>query len=183
MKRLIGRPPSVWITQVLFLLTLIGFGVAFLGALLSCFSGGPSPRCPASVTPSDVLTSLLVIVLAGLTFWGLQTGRRYGQGLAVTLLIAAVVVGISDSPLPRALNVVLLSLLSLLSGGGGLPDPLQACGHPFGGMTYLCGYSSYAALAWRVIADLLPSLLLGVLAVRLLGSDAARRFFHQRSNG
>ncbi len=180
MKRSVARPPSVWISQVLFLLSLIGFGVAFLGALLSCFSGGPSPRCPASVTPTDVLTSLLVIVLAGLTFWGLQTGRRYGQWLAVTLLIAAVVVGISDSPLPRALNVV---LLSLLSGGGGLPDPLQACGHPFGGMTYLCGYSSYAALAWRVIADLLPSLLLGVLAVRLLRSDAARRFFHQRSNG
>lgn len=180
MKRLIGRPPSVWITQVLFLLTLIGFGVAFLGALFSCFSGGPSPRCPASVTPSDVLTSLLVIVLAGLTFWGLQTGRRYGQGLAVTLLIAAVVVGISDSPLPRALNVL---LLSLLSGGGGLPDPLLPCGHPFGGMTYLCGFSSHAALAWRVIADLLPSLLLGVLAVRLLCSDAARGFFDPRRNG
>jgi hypothetical protein len=180
MKRSVARPPSVWISQVLFLLSLIGFGVAFLGALLSCISGGPSPRCPASVTPTDVLTSLLVIVLAGLTFWGLQKGRRYGQWLGAILLIAAVVVGLSDSPLPRALNVV---LLSLLSGGGGLPDPLLPCGHPFGGMTYLCGHSSYLALAWRVIADLLPTLLLGVLAVRLLGSDAARRFFHQRSNG
>lgn len=176
MKRSVGRPPSVWITQVLFLLSLIGFGVTVLGALLSCSSTGSSPRCPASVTPADVLTSLLVIVLAGLTVWGLQRRRRYGQRLGAILLIAAMVVGVFESPLPRALHVMLLS-------GGGLPDPLQACTHPFGGMTYLCGHSSYPALAWRVIADLLPTLLMGVLAVRLLGSDAARRFFDQRSNG
>ncbi len=180
MERSFGRPPSVWITQVLFLLSLLGFGVTLLGALLSCFSGGSSTRCPASVTPTDVLTSLLVIVLAGLTFWGLQRRRRYGQGLGAILLIAAMVVGVFESPLPRALRVM---LLSLLPGGGGLPDPLQACNHPFGVMTYLCGHSSYPALAWRIIADLLPALLLGVLAVRLLCSDAARRFFDQRRNG
>lgn len=179
MERSVGRPPSVWITQVLFLLSLLGFGVTVLGALLSCFSGGSSTRCPASVTPTDVLTSLLVIVLAGLTFWGLQRRRRYGQWLGAVLLIAAMVVGVFESPLPRALQVMLLSLLS----GGGLPDPLQACNHPFGGMTYLCGNASVPALGWRIISDLFPSLLLGVLAARLLGSDAARRFFHQRSSG
>jgi hypothetical protein len=180
MKRSVGRPPSVWITQVLFLLSLLGFGVAFLGALLSCFSAGSSPRCPASVTPTDVLSSLLAIVLAGLTFRGLQRRRRYGQWLAASLLIAAMVVGVFESPLPGALRVM---LSSLLPDGGGLPDPLLPCGHLFGGMTYLCGHSSVPALAWRIIADLLPSLLLGVLAVRLLGSDAAIRFFDSRGDG
>ena len=180
MERSFGRPPSVWISQVLFLLSLLGFGVTVLGALLSCFSVGSSTRCPASVTPTDVLTSFLVIVLAGLTFWGLQRRRRYGQRLGAILLIAAMVVGVSESPLPRALHVM---LLSLLSGGGGLPDPFQACNHPFGGMTYLCGNASVPALGWRIISDLLPTILLGVLAVRLLFSEAARRFFDQRSNG
>jgi hypothetical protein len=119
-----------------------------------------------------------MLACALLAFRGLQTRRRYGQLLAVTLLAGSMVVGLGDSPLPRALRVV---ALSITPGGGPLPDPLVACAHPFGHLTYLCGYASYAQLLWAIAADLIPSLLVGVLAFRLLFGDAARRFFRTTS--
>jgi hypothetical protein len=119
-----------------------------------------------------------MLACALLAFRGLQTRRRYGQLLAVTLLAGSMVVGVSDSPLPRALRVV---ALSITPGGGPLPDPLEACAHPFGNLTYLCGYADYPQLLWAIGSDLLPSLLVGVLAFRLLFGDAARRFFRPTS--
>jgi hypothetical protein len=117
-----------------------------------------------------------VIVLACLTVWGLQKRKRYGKWLAVSFLTGAMIVGIIDSPLPRALKVIYLSIIpSRLT----LPDPLAACNHPFGDLTYFCGYESYQELGWKIISDLFPSLVLGFLVFRLLYSHAAKRFFHQ----
>jgi hypothetical protein len=173
-----GRPPSVWITQVLLLLSSVAFGVALLISVVRCLWPAQRGSCPSPVTLPELVLGLAMLACALLAFRGLQTRRRYGQLLAAALLAGSMVVGVVDSPLPRALRVV---ALSITPGGGPLPDPLQACGHPFGHLTYLCGHASYPQLLWAIAADLLPSLLVGVLAFRLLFSDAARRFFRTTS--
>jgi len=117
-----------------------------------------------------------MIVLTCLTVWGLQKRQRYGKWLAVSFLTGAMIVGIIDSPLPRGLKVI---YLSIIPSRGHLPDPLAECNHPFGDLTYFCGYESYQQLGWKIISDLLPSLVLGFLAFRLLYSHAAKRFFHK----
>lgn len=169
-----GRPPGVWITQALLLFFLIALAITLVASLFKCVSIAQRATC--AVTLPELLASLLMLAFAGLAFWGLQQRQRYGQWMAVILLAGAMIVGIVDSPLPRALRVL---ALSLFSGGGSLPDPLQACNHPFGDLTYLCGYASYHQLAWEITSDLLPSLLLGFLAYRLLYGHPARRFFQR----
>lgn len=173
-----GRPPSVWITQILLLLSSVAFGTALLASAVRCLLPSQRGSCPSPVTLPELALGLAMLACALLAFWGLQTRRRYGQLLAATLLAASMVVGFIDSPLLRALQVF---ALTITPGGGPLPDPLEACGHPFGNLTYLCGYASYPQLLWAIGSDLLPSLLVGVLAFRLLFGDAARRFFHTTS--
>lgn len=176
MSQPVYRPPSVWITQVLLLLSLMNWTIALLISLFRCVSAKQLFNCTSRVTVYEFLTGFLMIVVpACLTFWGLQKRQRYGKWLAVSILIGAMIVGILDSPLPRTLEVI---YLSTISNRGTLPDPLDACNHPFGDLTYFCGYESYQELVWKIISDLVPSLILGFLAFRLLYSHAAKRFFH-----
>jgi hypothetical protein len=168
------RPPSVWITQILLLLSLIAAIVALLSRF-QCSSTEQLFNCTSSITIHEFLISLLMNILACLTIWGLQKRQHYGKWLAVGFLTGAIILGMIDSPLLWSLRVI----FSIIPNRGNLPNPLDACNHPFGNLTYLCGYESYQELGWKIISDLLPFLILGFLAFRLLYSHAAKRFFHK----
>lgn len=176
MNESVYRPPSVWITQILLLVSLITWAIALLISIFRCVSTAQLFSCISRVTIYEFLNGFLMIVATGLAIWGLQKRQRYGKWLAVSLLIGAMIVGIIDSPLPRAIQVIYLSTIPTRVP---LPDPLVACNHPFGNLTYFCGYESYQALVWKIISDLAPSLILGFLAFRLLYSHAAKRFFQK----
>lgn len=172
MSQPVYRPPSVWITQILFLLSSINSAIA----LFRCFSADRPLSCKSPVTIYGFLIDFFLIVLACLTVWGLQKKQRYSKWLAVSFLTGEMILGIIDSPLPKAIELI---YLSVILSRGALPDPRDACNHPFGDLTYFCGYESYQALMLKIISDLLPSLILGFLAFRLLYSHAAKRFFHK----
>lgn len=172
MNQPIYRPPSVWITQVI----LVFWAISLLIPLFRCFLAKQLFNCTSPFTIYEFLIIFLMIVLACLAVWGMQKRQRYGKWLAVSFLIGAMIVGIMDSPLPRFLQVI---YFSIISSRGSLPDPLDACNHPFGDLTYFCGYKSYQELMLKIVSDLFPSLVMGFLTFRLLYSHAVKRFFQK----
>jgi hypothetical protein len=151
------RPPSVWISQVLLLLSSLPLSVGLLGSLVRCLPPAQWLHCASPLTLPELVPGVAFLACALVAFRGLQTRRRYGQRLAAALLAGSMVVGILDSSLPGVLRAV---TISSARGGGTLPDPQQA---------------------WTILASLVPPLLAGFLAFRLLFSEAARRFFHPAS--
>lgn len=174
----VSRPASVWITQVILAIWAIALMYScskWVSRLFRCFSGEPFLSCTSSLTTYQFLIGLLMLIATFLAFWGLQKRSPYGKWLAVSFLIAATVIFMAgQQPLHGALRLIFQATIH----GQPLPNPLRECNHPFGNLTYFCGYQSYQALALKVVFDTLPSLLLGFLAFRLLFSQAVKRFFH-----
>ncbi|MCM1984953.1 hypothetical protein [Lyngbya confervoides] len=172
---LVYRPPSVWITQFLLMVSLIGLVISLIITLVLCFSANPPFGCPLSFLIGILMSRLLAIALNFLAFWGLQRRKRYGKWLAVSLLVAGMVVVIVESPY---FNLLFHSITHWQP----LPVPPYECWENSVGYSnerYFCGYENYQQLALRSISEAFPALILGFLAVRLLYGEPARRFFLQ----
>lgn len=181
MNKPVYRPPSVWITQIYLVPSLVSLAILLPISLFQCFSSEQTLSCSSPPRIASFVTGFLTLVLVFLTFWGLQKRKRYGKWLAVSLLIGGMVAAIAES---HSLQLIYRSITQWQP----LPDPPYECWESDELLTIRrrqsCGYSSYQELALRIILDALPALLLGFLAVRLLYSHAAKRFFHeQRSAG
>ncbi len=172
MNQHIYRPPSVWITQILLVLTFGNLAIALPAGLVQCFTSGQIQSCSSFPKIASFVTGCLILVLLGLTFWGLQKRKRYSKWLAVSFLIGSMIVAIAQSPL-------LQLIYTSVTQGQSLPASYECWKED--GLSYIsrsCGYSSYPEMVQRIVLDILPAMLLGFLAVRLLYSDAAKRFFY-----
>jgi hypothetical protein len=146
--------------------SLVILAIALPIALFNCFSSEQTLSCLSSRS-SFFATGCLTLLLICLTFWGLQTRKRYGKWLAVSLLMGGMVVAIAES---HSFQLIYRSITEW--------QPLPAPPHECWEGDSSCGYSSYLELALRIVSDLLRAMLLGFLAARLLYSDAAKQFFH-----
>jgi hypothetical protein len=175
MNEPVYRPPSVWITQVLLVPSLVSFAIALPIALLHCFSSEQTQSCSSPSSLLAFVSGFLSFLLVLLTFWGLQKRKRYGKWLAVSLLIGGSVVGLAKS---HMFQLIYHSITQWRP----LPVPPYECWKReflAGNFMDSCGYKSYGELVWRIISEALPSVILGLLAVRLLFGHAAKRFFHR----
>jgi hypothetical protein len=174
MNNSIYRPPSVWITQALLVPFLISTAIALPIALFQCFSAEQTQSCSSPIIVTSFATGLFSFVLVLLTFWGLQKRKQYGRWLAVILLVGGMVVAIADS---HTLQLIYRSITQWQP----LPAPPYECWekeHAFSPISYSCGYKTYQELALRISLDVIPALLLGFLAARLLYSRPAKLFFN-----
>lgn len=173
MHKSVYRPPSVWVTQILVMLTLINSGVALISTLFRCPSAEPPFNCSSPSVINALLSGCLVLAITCLAFWGLQKRKRYGKWLAVSFLVGGMVIVIVESPL---FQLIYYSITQWQP----LPAPPYECWKKSSSVSmisYPCGYNSYGELIVRLISESVPALLLGFLAVRLLYSDASKRFF------
>lgn len=172
MSKPIYRPPSVWITQVLLVLTLIN-GVVVLAFMFS-FCSLKSLNCQSPLTINVFLIYFPTLAIIFLAFWGLQKRRRYGKWLAVSLLISSMAGMLTKSD-PIQLIYRSITQWQLL------PAPPYQCwkGELGSSIEYSCGYDSYLELMLRGISDILPALFPGFLAMRLLYSMDVKRFLHR----
>lgn len=169
------RPPSVWVTQILLMLTLINSGVALISTLVLCPAAEPPFNCLAPSTINTLLFSGLALAITFLAFWGLQKRKRYGKWLAASFLVGSMVIVIVEIPLVQL-------IYHSITQWQPLPAPPYECwkkDSPLSLISHSCGYKSYGELVARLTSESLPALLLGFLTVRLLRSDAAKRFFQQ----
>ncbi len=175
MNEPVHRPPSVWITQILLVPSLLNFVIVVPIAMVQYFSAEPMQSGSSSNRILDFGSGFLSFVLVLLTFWGLQKRKRYGKWLAVNLLIGGLVVGLAKS------HIFQLIYYSIIQWHP-LPIPPYECWEKaalFGNSIDSCGYKNYRELVWRIISDILPSVILGCLAFRLLYGHAAKQFFHK----
>lgn len=171
------RPPSVWITQALLVPSLVTMAIALVIGLFQCFSSEPTLSCTSPPRIASFVSGFVSFGLIFLTFWGLQTRKRYGRWLAVSMLIGGMIVAIAES---HSFHLIYRSITQWQP----LPAPPYDCWekqHPFDNISYSCGYQTYPGMVARLTADILPALILGFLATRLLFSAAAKRFFQNRS--
>jgi len=173
MNKPVYRPPSVWITQVLLIIALINLAIALPIRLFQCSITKPPFNCLSIFTINALLFDFLTLAIIFLTFWGLQKRKRYGKWLAVSLLVGGMVVGIFES---NSFQLIYHSITQWQP----LPAPPYECwekNSSFNPISPSCGYHSYGELFFRIVLEVSPALLLGFLAVRLLCSDAVKRFF------
>lgn len=167
------RPPSVWITQVIVAVPLVNLIIALPVALFQCSTASPPSNCSSPFMINALIRGCTSLAIAFLTFWGLQKRKRYGKWLAVSLLVAATVIGIAES---HSVQLIYHSIIQWQP----LPAPPYECWkkkYSFDSISYSCGYKSYGEFMLTLASETLPALLLGFLAMRLLYSDAAKRFF------
>lgn len=174
MKEPVYRPPSVWITQALLLSYLVIKLLPLPVALFLCFSSKLIPSCLSTQSIVPLVGVFLGLSLIFLIFWGLQKRKHYGKWLAVSLLIGLMIPMISEGHLLRLVGRSIIQWRPL-------PTPPYLCWEPLdpldGNSQDSCGYSSYLGLAVLITSDVLPAMLFGWLAARLLFSNAAKRFF------
>jgi hypothetical protein len=175
MSEPVYRPPSVWITQVFLLFSLVFSAIALPISVLQCFSSQPTLSCSSPPRIASFVITALTLILILLTYWGLQKRTLYGKWLGVIFLVIVMVVGIVKSPYFQIVS-------NSVTQGNPLPSPPYDCwqGSAANVEQSDCGYSSYLDLALRgTLAVLFPNILLGFLAIRLMSSRAARRFFNR----
>jgi hypothetical protein len=168
------RPFSVWIAQVGLVPPLVSLLIVMPIRFVQCFSAEQMQSCLSSDGISSFVAGFFTFALAAVTFWGLQKRRHYGKWLAVILLIGGAVTTAKKSDF---LQLVYRSITQWQP----LPTPPYECWKSSlldGNTSQSCGYSSYSELEIGIALDLLTTLFLGYLAVSLLYSDAAKRFFH-----
>lgn len=173
MNKPIYRPPSIWITQILLALTLGNLAIALPVGLVQCFTSEQIQSCSSFPKILSFGAGCLMLVLLGLTFWGLQKRKRYSKWLAVSFLIGGMIAVMAQRPLLRL-------IYDSVTQAQPLPSSYECWKED--GLSYIsrpCGYSSYPEMVQRVVLDILPAILLGFLVVRLLGSDAVKRFFYE----
>lgn len=174
------RPPCVWITQALLVPLLATYAIGLPIALFLCLSSAQRQSCLSPNMIPSLMATVLAFTLFLLTFWGLQKRKRYGKWLAVSLLMGGTISAIAES---HSLQLIYHSIIQWRP----LPAPPYECWEKrdlitrFSNRRQFCGYSSYRELVGRIVSEVLPALILGYLAVRLLYSRAAKNFFHSSS--
>jgi hypothetical protein len=178
MKPSVDRPPSIWITQALLLLSIVTLLLPLLLGLFQCFSADQTLSCSSSLRITQFIFVLIALALLLLAFWGLQKGKIYGKWLAIIYLTNIVVVSIAKSDF---FQIIYRSV----SRWQPIPAPPYVCGEKqamFGNFKESCGYSNYPEMILMIIADILPAALIVFLIARLLYSKAAKQFFRRSTS-
>jgi hypothetical protein len=167
----IYRPPSVWITQVLLGVQLFSLIAALVVSSVQC-ALQLDPNCSLPNRLTWFASGSLAVALLFLTLWGLQTRTLYGKWLAAALLLLGMITVIAQS---HSFQLIARSITQWQP----LPAPPYECweNEHLSLIQRSCGYSSYPGFVVNIISDGLPAGLLGLLAMRLLYGDAAKRFF------
>ncbi len=171
-RRSLTRPLSVWLIQAILVLGGVQMALSLLLAVGFCVIR-EFQACLAPSRLTIFLSATIVLSIMWVTFWGLQRRRQYGRWLAVGFLVVGMFGLITNSPY---FQLVYRSV----SQGVPLPLPPYKCWqNELGGVTQkFCGYSSYLDLVLRGSLDiLLPNLLVGLLALRLVRGRSAQQFF------
>jgi uncharacterized membrane protein len=170
----VRRPLSVWLTQALFLMVIVQFAIALLLMVFFCFLKGEMGDCFASSRISYLVRAFGAFLLMSLAFWGLQKRKQYGRWLGVIILVASTLVSITRSHYFQLFYDAIVE-------GQSLPVPPYECWKiRLANVDQTsCGYSSYSDLALRSLFDILPQILLGLLAWRLISGRPVKRFFKQ----
>ena len=84
MNRKVKRPPSVWITQVIFLLFGLPLSLLLLSFFLQASAGGKLLSTGFIIL---VLQMLTLLVILGIAFWGLAKRKAYARWLGVVSLV------------------------------------------------------------------------------------------------
>lgn len=168
------RPLSVWLTQAILFFGILQTPFLMLFGLSFCISQNKIQQClsqPQVLFALSIGTAMLVFLLVA--FRGIQKRKLYGKWLGAIFLVVSMIASMGKSPYFQL-------LYASIAQGKPLPTPLYEwwVGDPGSSISYGYGYSSYLDLALRGALDILfPRILIGLLAVRLLSSRAAKSFF------
>ena len=176
MEKLIKRPFSVWITQVLLAVGILGAPLVFLTKIFKLFfycSTNELEKCSYTTLILDLICNFLILGLIVLAFVGLQKQKLYGRWLGVIFLILIILFMVAESHYFQLVyNLIIMKKP--------LPNPPYDCWQRNLGSleeTY-CGYKNYLDFWIRGFLDIFfPSSLLGLLAIHLGASQATNRFF------
>lgn len=147
------RPISVWVMQAF---ALIGLLTLLIAEFLVITNGMPPTTANGTwFLISNVIFFLVGVTYLGFTFYGLQKRKSYGRWLAVGLLVYMLL------PMLRRM-LVLWGVLAPLNG----PLPTLEPGSP-------------AQAAGQQMGSLLVFVGIGLLFVRLIWGQRAKRFFAQ----
>jgi hypothetical protein len=175
MKPSVDRPPSIWITQALLLLSIVTLLLSLLLGLFQCVSANQTLSCSSSLLITQFVFAIVALLLLLLAFWGLQKGEMYGKWLAVIYLTNIVVVSIAKGDF---FQIIYRSV----SRWQPLPMPPYTCWEKkimFDNFSRSCGYSNYSEMIIMIISDFIAVSLIGFLITRLLYSNAAKQFFRK----